>query len=78
MVEVLVDAGASLAAANMNGNTPMHVAVEAAQDRTSAQSAFLLASKGTPLQAENKEGQTPLSLAGENADSLKAAADAKR
>ena len=51
-----------------------HVAVEAAQDRTSAQAAFLLAAKGAPLEAKNKAGHTPLSLAGENADALRAAA----
>ena len=54
-----------------------HVAVEAAQDRASAQSAFLLAAKGAPLQVKNKAGQTPLSLAGENASALQVAADSQ-
>lgn len=74
MVDLLIDAGASLAAADENGDTAMHVAVEFATDRPSAQAAFQLAAKGAALQAKNKAGQTPISLAGENADALQAAA----
>jgi ankyrin repeat protein len=75
LVEILIGAGADIGAIDANGDTAMHIAVEAAQDRQSAQAAFLLAAKGAPLQVKNKDGQTPLTLAGENADALRAAAE---
>lgn len=74
LVQALLSAGASITAVDKTGNTPLHVAVAVANDRASAEAAFVLVRKGADLRAVNKDEETPLSLAGANAAGLEAVA----
>lgn len=74
LVEALLNAGASITAVDKAGNTPLHVAVAVANDRASAEAAYILVRKGADLRAVNSDEETPLSLAGANAAGLEAVA----
>jgi ankyrin repeat protein len=56
------------------GNTPLHVAIDVAHDRESAELALYLAAQGARMDAENSAGLTPLAAAGGNSAMLQSAA----
>ena len=59
ITEYLIGKGADLATANVQMNTPLHVAIIGGQDAT----ARLLVDAGTDLRKQNTAGKTPLHLA---------------
>lgn len=66
MAEVLIKNGATVDAANNQGNTPLHLAMDRTDFDQHRAVAELLVKSGANVKARNVDGQTPMNVANKN------------